>query len=110
MNKCSECTSNANWKCISCNVLLCDMHKRTHCDDEREHNIIKLKIRVPEEIKQKALDSVSAKIRLIDQFSNQIIKSSEIIVEQLSSISKAILGKLEEQRKKYLQIVSLLDT
>ena len=97
MNKCSECASNASWKCILCNTLLCSVHKRTHCDDEQEHSLIKLKLRVSEEIKQKALDSVSAKIRLIDQFSNQIIKSSEIIVEQLSNISKAILGKLEEQ-------------
>ena len=110
MNKCSECASNANWKCISCNVLLCSMHKSTHCDDEQEHNLIKLKLKVSEEIKQKALDSVSAKIRLIDQFSNQIIKSSKIIVEQLNSLSKAILSKLEEQRKKYLQILSMLDT
>ena len=99
MNKCSGCASDANWKCISCNALLCSMHIRTNCDDEQEHSLIKLKVKASEEIKQKALDSVSAKIRLIDQISNQIIKSSKIIVEQLSSSRKAILSKLEEQRK-----------
>ena len=86
------------------------MHKSTHCDDEKEHNLIKPKLRVPEEIKQKALDSVSAKIRLIDQFSNQIIKSSKLIVEQLENFRKPILSRLDEQKKKYLQILSLLDT
>ena len=110
MNKCSECESKANWKCINCNVLLCSMHKRTHNNDEQEHSIFKFKLRVLEETKKKALDSVSAKIRLIDQFSNQIIKSSTIIVEQLNILSKSILSKLQGQRKKYLQTLSLLDT
>ena len=110
MNKCIECTSNANWKCINCNVLLCSMHKRTHNDDEQEHTFIKLKPRVSEEIKLKALESMSAKIRLIDKFSNKIIKLSKIIVEELNSLSKAVLIKLEEQRKRYLQNLSLLDT
>ena len=109
MNNCSECTNKANWKCTSCNILLCSMHKRTHNDDEQEHSIIKFKLKVSEELKQKALDSVSAKIRLIDQFSNQVIKSSKIIVEQVNVLSKALLSKLEEQRKKYLQNLSLLD-
>ena len=63
-----------------------------------------------EDLKQNILDSVSAKIHLIDQFSNQIIKSSEIIVEQLNNLSKAILSNLEEQRKKYLQILQFVDT
>ena len=110
MNKCGECESRAIWKCTTCNVLLCSMHKRIHCDDEYEHSIIKLKFKVPEHLKQNALDSVNAKIHLIDQFSNQIIKSSEIIVEQLNTLSKAILSKLKEQRKKYLQILHFLDT
>ena len=110
MNQCSECTNRANWKCISCNVLLCSMHKRTHNDDEQEHSFIKLKFKVSEEIKKRALDSVSSKISLIDEFSNYLIKSSQIIVEQVKILSKAILSKLEEQRKKYLQILSLLDT
>ena len=109
MNQCSGCKSKANWKCIICNLLLCSMHKCIHSDDEQEHSIIKLTLKVSEEIKRKALDSVSAKIRLIDQFSNQITSSSKIIVEQLNILSKAILRKLEEQRKKILQILLLLD-
>ena len=88
MDKCGDCESRALWKCIPCKVLLCNIHKRIHCDDEREHTIIKLKFKVSEDLNQNALDSVSAKIRLIDQFSSQIIKSSQIIVEQLNILRK----------------------
>ena len=110
MNKCSECENIANWRCISCNILFCSTHKRTHNDDEQEHNIIKLKIKVPEDLKRKVLETVSSKTYLIDQFSNQIIKSTEIIVEQLNSLSKALLSTLEETKIKYQQILRLLNT
>ena len=110
MNKCGDCESRAIWKCTTCNLLLCSMHKPIHCDDEYEHSITKLKFKVPEHLKQNALDSVNAKICLIDQFSNQIIKSSKIIIEQLNILSKAILSNLKEQRKKYLQILHFFNT
>ena len=110
MNKCRECESRAIWKCTTCNFLLCSMHKRIHCDDEYEHSIFKFKFKVPEHLKKNALDSVNAKIRLIDHFSIKIIKLSEIIIEELNTLSKAILSKLNEQRKKNLQILDFLDT
>ena len=110
MDKCNKCESRANWKCTVCNAPLCAKHKRIHNDDDREHNIIKFKFKVPEDLKQKVLDSVRSKIRLIDQFSGNILKSSKIIVEQLSILSKGIIIKLEEQRNKTLQILRLLDT
>ena len=53
---------------------------------------------------------MSAKISLIDQSSNMIIKSSEIIAEQFNILSKGILSKLEEQRKNYLHTLELLDS
>ena len=91
-------------------MLLCNRHKRAHNDDDQEHNIIKLKLKVSEELKKKVLDSVGAKIRLVDQFSTQIIQSSSILVEQLKILTKSVLSKFEDQRKKYLQILNLLDT
>ena len=110
MDKCRECDRNADWNCIICSVLLCSTHKRTHNDDEQEHSFKELNLKLPEDLKHKVFDSVGSKIRLIDQFSNQIIKTSEIIIEQLSIQSKTILINLEDQKKQYLQILHLLDT
>ena len=88
MDKCGNCESRALWECTACKVLLCNIHKRIHSDDEREHIIVKLKFKVSEDLKQNALESISAKIRLIDQFSSKIIKSSKIIVEHLNNLTK----------------------
>ena len=98
MNKCKECESRANWNCSFCNVMLCITHKSNH------------NLKKPIGIKQKVLDSVTAKIYLIDQFSHQLTNISNIIVEQLSILSKAIASQLEDQRNRYLKILRLLET
>ena len=110
MSQCSRCERIATWECTICNVVLCSNHKRTHNDDDLEHCITKLKLKCPEYLKKKVLASLSAKISLIDQSSNMIIKSSEIIAEQFNILSKGMLSKLEEQRKKYLHTLKLLDS
>ena len=98
MNKCKECESKANWVCPICNVVLCSTHKSNH------------NLKKPIGIKQKVLDSVTAKVCLIDQFSHQLTNISNIIVEQLSILSKAIASQLEDQRNRYLKILRLLET
>ena len=110
MDTCSECKIRANWNCTICNTLLCSTHKRTHNNDEQEHSFLKHKLKLPEDFKQKVLDSMSAKIYMIDQFSNQLTSISNIIVEQLSILSKAIASQLEDQRNRYLKILRLLET
>ena len=110
MSTCSECEIRANWKCAVHNVLLCSTHKRTHNDNEQEHNFIKHKFVLSEVFKEKVIDSVSTKIYLIDQFSNQLANISNILAEPLSILSMAITSQLEEQRKRYLQILRLMET
>ena len=110
MSACSECEIRANWKCAVHNVLLCSTHKRTHNDNEQEHNFIKHKFVLSEVFKEKVIDSVSTKIYLIDQFSNQLANISNILAEPLSILSMAITSQLEEQRKRYLQILRLMET
>ena len=109
MRTCSECEIRANWKCTIHNVLLCSTHKTTQNDNEQEHKFIKHKFILPQVFKQKVIDSVSTKIYLIDQFSNQLTSISNILAEPLSILSKAITSQLEEQRKRYLQILRLLE-
>ena len=110
MDTCSECEIRAGWNCTICNALLCSTHKRTHNNDEQEHIFIKHKLRLPEDFKQKVLDSMSAKIYVIDQFSNQLANIYNIIVEQHRILSKAITRQLEDKRNNYLKILRLLET
>ena len=88
---------------------MCSTHKTTHNDNEQDHHFIKHKLILPQVFKEKVIDSVSTKIYLIDQFSNQLASISNILAEPLSILSKAITSQLEEQRKGYLQILRLLE-
>ena len=110
MLKCNACESYSNWKCISCNELLCALHKRSHNNDDREHNITKLKFKLEDPLKHQACYFITKKLDLIDQLSNHVIKSSEIITAQLSLINNSILTKFEEKRMKYINILKLLET
>ena len=94
MDMCNECEIRANWDCTICNALLCSTHKRTHNDNEQEHHFIRHKFILADDFKDKVIDSVSAKIYVIDQFSNQLANISNIIAEQFSILSKAIASQL----------------
>ena len=109
MDKCSKCEHHYTWKCISCNIFLCSSHKMGHSNDYREHFFISFRPKVSEYLKQKVLNSLSTKLQLIDQYSNQIIKSSKILIEQLTNLSKETLNKLEDHRKRISNILKLLD-
>ena len=109
MENCKDCESKSSWKCVSCSVFLCAVHKRSHNEDDQEHHFIKCKLHISEELNSKTLKSITSKIKLLDEYSNTIIKSTKLILTELIARNKEILNNIEQNRTRYNHILQQLN-
>ena len=109
MDCCKECSNSASWKCISCNVVLCPGHKRSHNDDDEEHSFVKLKFSINSGLKSQILKEINLSITTITEASSEIIESTCQIIFHIQNLSKIALEKLEIRKAKYLRILTWLE-
>ena len=109
MYKCGLCEKKCTWNCFSCSVLLCNDNKRIHIDDDSEHNYKKFKLKINEDLKKKALESLTAKIEILDQWSNELLSSSEIIATCLTAIINDMQHQIQMKKSNCLELLQNVD-
>ena len=88
---------------------MCNDHKRIHIDDDFEHNYKKFKLKLNEDLKTKAFESLTVKIAILDQWSNELFKSSEMITASLTVINNQMQHQIQTKKSKCLQLLQTVD-
>ena len=109
MDKCKDCGIDSPWKCVTCSVFLCVVHKVSHNADDQEHHFIRCKLRVSEMLKENTLKSIASKMKLLDEYSNTITQTTKLILTELTTMSKAMLSNIKQHRIRYNNILQQLN-
>ena len=68
MNYCNKCKKKAIWRCISCNLFMCEASRKRHITSSKNHTLIKLRCISSTYLTPKGLKKTSAEFVIPSEY------------------------------------------
>ena len=107
-----ECGERSDYFCQSCRVFFCKEDKLEHekGNDQIEHIFEEFRKRLTSEEFVEYAESLSLKIKTVNECQKNVIAITERILEAIAKMSVQTLGKLKEKQKYYLNLLERCQT
>ena len=95
--------------CTSCtNILLCQSHRSNHLNDERQHNIIRARLLVTEDLKLFVKEVVSFRLHIMNEFSDDIIGATHLVITEVIKSNHLALKVIADSVAKHAKVMEEL--